>query len=221
MLSIILIISTLIISFFSLYILSKYDFVLIRKNVSVNQIFDLSFISIVIAFITGRLFFIINEARPELLNPIQFFYILRFPGISMLGFFIGGTICTWFLFRKTKALRRIYDIFTISFFPVFLFHLTFRPYPMFPMIISAVIFISGMVFWSFIIRSHQKYSLKDCSISYLVMALVSSDALFYSFFSVRRIVVSNLSLIQIVSVIFLITSIFMFWANQKRLFTKD
>ncbi len=221
MLSIILIIPTLIIGFFSLYILSKHDFVLIRKNVSVNQIFDLSLISIAIALITGRIFFIINEARMELLSPIQFFHILRYPGISMLGFFVGGAICIWFLFKKTKALRRIYDIFTISFFPVFLFHLTFRQYRMFSMIISVVIFILGMAFWSFIIRSHQKYFLKDCSISYLIMVLVSCDALFYFFFSVRRIIVLNLSILQIASVIFLIASIFMFWVNQKQLFTKD
>lgn len=210
----------LIISFFSLYILSRHDFVLIRKNVSVNQVFDLSFLSIIVAFFIGRIFFIINDERRELFNPIAFFHVLRYPGVSVFGFFVGGAISIWFLFRKTKALHRVYDIFTISFFPLFLFHLSFRAYPVFSIFVSLFILIAGFLFWLFTIRSHQKYTFKDGTISYLVTLLISLDAFSYSFLTPRKIVIFNFSILQIVGITLLIFAAFMLWANQKRIFTK-
>lgn len=209
------------ISFFSLYVLSKHDFVLIRKNVSVNQVFDLSFLSIMVAFLVGRLFFIINDERRDLFNPIQFFHILRYPGVSVFGFFVGGAVSIWFLFRKTKALHRVYDIFTISFFPLFLFHLAIRTYPAFPIFISVFILIVGFLFWLFIIRSHQKYTLKDGTISYLVTALISLDAFCYSFLIPRKVVVLNFSILQVIALILIVVVVFMIWANQKRIFIKE
>lgn len=206
--------------FFSLYVLSKHDFVLIRKNVSVKTVFDLSFLSIIVAFLIGRLFFIMNDGRRELLNPIQFFHVFRFPGVSVFGFFLGGAISVWFLFRKTKALYRIYDIFTISFLPLFLFHLSFRSYPVFSYLVSTLILVIGLLFWMFIIRSHQKYTFKDGTISYLVTSLIAFDAFFYSFLTPRKTLVLNLSILQLVSAILLIFAVFMLWANQKRIFAK-
>lgn len=211
----------LVISFFSLYVLSKHDFVLIRKNVSVNQVFDLSFLSMITAFLVGRLFFIINDERKELFNPIQFFHILRYPGVSVFGFFVGGAISIWFLFRKTKALHRVYDIFTISFFPLFLFHLAFRNYPVFSIFISIFIGLVGFLFWLFVIRSHQKYSFRDGTISYLVTAFISLDAFYYSFLIPRKSIVLNFSILQVVAVVLAVFAIFMVWANQKRIFIKE
>src|SRR3989344_825223 len=107
------------ICFFALFLFSKQDFVLLRQNISLSEIFDAAIIVFLLALLAGRIFYILDTFNFQLLHLVKFFYLTKFPGISTLGFFFGAAGGVLLLFRNKKGLRRIYDIFSISFFPLF------------------------------------------------------------------------------------------------------
>ena len=109
------------ISSFLLFVFSRHDFVLLRQNISLAQIFDLAIFVVIFAFLGGRIFFILNNFDVQLLHVLRFFHVLKFPGISSLGFALGGALTVVIFFGKKKAVGRILDIFSISFFPLYLF----------------------------------------------------------------------------------------------------
>lgn len=194
-------------SFFILYSLSKHDFVLVRKNISLAQVFDLSIVTFLIAFVAGRLVFILDYLQFELFNPIRFFHFLRLPGFSYLGFFVGGLIALFFLFRKKKALSRTYDIFTLSFFPVYIFNLLFRKYPINFFIIPIVLGILAIILFAYLLKSHNTYRLRDGNISYIFLIVLSLDHLIIDFFVSEKAKYFFLSLSQYFSLIVLILAL--------------
>lgn len=117
-------ISNLSISFFiflfCLYLFSRDDFILLRKNVSLEQIFNYAFISAGIGIISGRIFHVFFHPSLQYLNPLVFLIFIYFPGISVIGSVIGVLIFLFFISRKKKIPRgKIYDIFALSFLPAF------------------------------------------------------------------------------------------------------
>src|SRR3990167_55796 len=102
------------VSSFILYLVSRQDFVLLRKNISLSQMFDAAIIAFVIAFFSSRLLYILNSQDFSLFHIIKFFHLIKFPGLSLLGLFLGGAFALYVIFRKRRALGRLYDIFTIS-----------------------------------------------------------------------------------------------------------
>src|SRR3990172_2074219 len=122
-------IPVLTVCFFLLYILCRQDFVLLRQNISLSQILDTAIITIAFAFITGRLLFLINNLEFSLLHVIRFLHFIKFPGVSPLGFFLGAALAVWFLMRQRKGILRIFDIFSISFLPLYSLSLILKSYP--------------------------------------------------------------------------------------------
>lgn len=213
----ILLILVLFISLFVLYILTRQDFVLLRQNISLAQIFDLAAISFLAAFLVGRLFFILDNFMFGLFNVLRFFHLIRFPGISTIGFFIGGAVSIYFLFGKKKGMGRIYDIFAISFFPLYSFFLISQKIVLktiyFPIILSVIlIFIFG-----FFVRSHNKYILKDGSISLLFLLIISLISFIFEIFDkTKHVLFLNFTLMQIITLPVFLFSIVLFVINQQR-----
>lgn len=192
---------SLIICFFILFIISRQDFVLLRQNISLAQIFDLSSVVFISAFIFGRIFLVVNDFNFQLLNLLTFFNIFKFEGINSLGFFAGGAVATYFSVKSRKALPRIFDIFSISFFPLFIFLSVARkavfstvPIP------AAIIFLSILIF-SFLVRSHYKYILKDGNISFVFLFLLTAETIVSGFiYGGGHKVFLNMSILQIASI---------------------
>lgn len=166
---ILLLIPVLIICFFLLFILSKQDFVLLRQNISLSEVFDRALIILFFAILSGRVFFIINALDFSLFNVLAFFHLFRFPGVSPLGFFIGGAVFIFLLFRNKKGLGRIFDIFTIAFVPLYLLFIM-RATGSTMVIVSSAI-ISVFIFY-FFVKAHNKYITRDGSISLLFLLII-------------------------------------------------
>ncbi len=102
--------------FFCLYIFSKEDYLLIRKNISVEEMFNLSFLGLLVVIVVARLFFVIVHPSFRYLNPLVFFLFPYFPGLSLLGAIVGGSGFLFFITREgKKPTKRIFDIFSMSF----------------------------------------------------------------------------------------------------------
>ena len=214
-----LLILVLIVCFFLLYILCRQDFVLLRQNISLSQNLDTAIITIAFAFITGRLLFLINNLEFSLLHTIRFFHFIKFPGISPLGFSLGGALALWLLLKSKKGIFRIFDIFSISFLPLYLFSLIFKSYPgataiIFPIIAIALALILFVIF----LKSHYKYIMKDGSIFLILLLIISIDTLLYEYINPNKyIILFDLSTSQILSIIVASSSIVFLFINQRKL----
>lgn len=207
---------TLIICFFLLYIFSKTDFVLIRQNISLSQIFDAAGVSFIAALLLSRVVYVVNNFRTELLSFLRFFHIARYPGLSFFGFIIGGALCLYLIFVKKKNVSRIMDIFAISFMPLVAVSslvestrsLVFIPY---------LFFIFCIFLFIFFIQSHQKYVLRDGSISLIFLLTVCVQTLIYQYFNFHKnAVFSSFSLLFLVSTIFIPIILVQLFLNQRK-----
>jgi hypothetical protein len=197
-----------------LYIFSKQDFVLLRQNISLKDVFDLAILDLIISIFIGRIFFVLNDFRFDLLNVIKFLYLPKFPGMLLLGFLIGAILGIYILFKKKKGLYRIYDIFSLAFFPLFLFFVIFD-YITKPLIFIPIL-ILGVILFGFFISSHKKYKLKDGTISLILLLLVSAESLISQKFDPNRhILFVVISFSQIIAIILISTSIVGIFVNQK------
>ena len=61
---------------FTLYVLSKEDFVLLRKNISEAALFDVFFIVVLVAILFSRIFYVGFQFDVSYLNPVIFFLYL-------------------------------------------------------------------------------------------------------------------------------------------------
>ena len=210
----------LVLSFFILFILSKRDFVLLRKNISVSLIFDYMFIALLVAFIIGRLLFILESSQFFLISPLRFIHVLRLPGFSILGFFIGGFFAVFFLFRKTKAISRIFDIFSLSFFPLFTASI-FGSKISFGQITVPIFFIFLFILFIFLLKSHVTYRLKDGSISALFILFVSIFSFLINFNLHTKPFIVMFTLVQWISICTAIFSIAFYFLNQNKHLNKN
>ena len=171
------------------------------------------------AFITGRLLFIINNLEISLLHAVRFFHLIKFPGINPLGFFLGGVFALWFLMRNKKGILRIFDIFSISFLPLYLFSLILRSYPsQIAIFLPAIVTIFLLALFIFFLKSHLMYILRDGSISLMLLLIVSVDTLLYEYLNMDRfIILFDISSGQLLSIIFAASSIVFLFVNQRKL----
>lgn len=101
---------------FALYVLSKDDFVLLRKNISQITLFDFAFIAGIVGLFFSRLIFVLSHFSSLYLNPLVFFVIPYFPGLSLAGLLLGGCTALYMLTVRRKApIGRIFDIFSFAF----------------------------------------------------------------------------------------------------------
>lgn len=107
---------SLVIFLFTTYLLSREDFVLLRKNVTVEHVFDIVFLSGMVGLLSARLLFVLLHFKPGYLNPLIFFLVPYFPGLSLVGGVLG--VCLFIiLYTKQKRLptARLLDILSLSF----------------------------------------------------------------------------------------------------------
>lgn len=111
----IIILICLFLAFFTLYVLSREDFVFLRKNISVEEIFDVAFLTVIISLFFSRLFFVIDNFALSYFNPLVFFLIPYFPGLSLLGA-IGGYVLAVLVITKQKKYPRgrFVDFFAVA-----------------------------------------------------------------------------------------------------------
>ncbi len=158
---------------FSLFALSREDFLLLRKNISLDELFSFTFLIFLISLFCSRLTFVVENFKLNYLHPLIFFIFPYFPGLSLSGGIISGVLFFYFVLKRKKyPIERIFDIFSISFIIafsiqlllLFLVNLIFRH---FTFLIFSFIFLLILIpifIWIF-----ENNKLKDGSVGYLAI----------------------------------------------------
>ncbi len=100
---------------YCLYKFIKDDYVFIRKNISLEQLFDMIFGVIWISLFVSRfLSFILNPFPSS--NYFLAFFSLQNGGLSLTGAVLGGLLALYGIGKYKKIpLGRLFDFFTLSF----------------------------------------------------------------------------------------------------------
>jgi hypothetical protein len=101
---------------FYVHFSAKEDFVFIRKNVSLEQLFNVAFLTGIAALFTSRLFYVLYHPSVSYLNPLVFFSLPYFPGLTVSGALIGAYLFLLIYGRQQKLpTLRMGDIFSVGF----------------------------------------------------------------------------------------------------------
>ena len=181
--------------FFCVFVFAKDDFTILRKNITLSQIFDLTFVMILFSLLSSRLFFVLLHFTKGYLNPFVFFLVPYFPGMSLFGAILGAVLATLFLSRNKKfPTLKLLDIFSLSFFASFLFwffvtnivslvtkkpHFSFVYLLLFPFI----------AFFVFFLRRYAKGKYKEGTIALLFFIVFSFLSLLSDVVSMQKRVV--------------------------------
>ncbi len=113
---IIVLIIGLFISLFSLFLLSRDDLTLLRKDVALDKMFNLFFMDFLVGLFFSRAIFVIFSSPKMFLNPLAFILFPYFPGLSLSGGVVSGILFLVFYCRSNKLpVGRILDFFSLSF----------------------------------------------------------------------------------------------------------
>ena len=92
---------------FALFVLTRDDFVLIRKDVTLDVVFNISFVAFAVSLTSSRILYVILNPSSDFLNPLVFLLFPYFPGLSLLGAVAGKQL--------KLPIGRLIDYFSISF----------------------------------------------------------------------------------------------------------
>lgn len=94
--------------FFTLFVQGHDDFILTKKNISMEKIFNSAFLFLVCSIVFSSLFFSLFH--------LHYFQLLFFSGFSLFGLLIGGGIFIFTYFKHPKNPKlRIFDFFSMAF----------------------------------------------------------------------------------------------------------
>lgn len=179
-------------SLFCFYYYSRDDYFFIRKNITMEQLFNVIFIGSFWGVISSRIVYVVTHPNPAFFNPLVFFSIPYYPGLSLLGGIFGLYISFVFLTKRRKIhVGRFLDYISISLLAALPFgyignYLLERRSNTVETIYLTVIYIALFIFFTRILfPKFQRGSLKEGSISlifliaYSIVSLVHDIALLY------------------------------------------
>lgn len=101
---------------FCLYLLSRDDFIILRKDVALNRIFNTAFLAAISALFFARLFYGLFFSKNVLFDPFVFLLLPKYAGLSLMGGVLGGALFLLLLLKtKNMPIARLFDFFSISF----------------------------------------------------------------------------------------------------------
>ena len=104
---------------FALYLLTRDDFVLIRKDATLDMTFNMAFITFAVSVLSSRILYITLNPSLDFLNPLVFLLFPYYPGLSLLGGAVGGVLFLLLISKQQKfPMGRLLDFFSISFLSV-------------------------------------------------------------------------------------------------------
>ena len=110
-----ILIPSLIVFLYSLYRLVKDDYVFIRKGISLEQSYDIAFITLWVSLFFARIFYILFHLR-EFKNIVFQFFSVTHGGFSLIGAIIGGIIAVLLIGKYRRVpLGRLSDFLSLSF----------------------------------------------------------------------------------------------------------
>lgn len=112
----IVLIICLVLFLYRLYHLANDDFVLTKKNIELEEIFNTSIIISIVSLVFARFFYVIFYPKAVFMSVLGFILFPYFPGLSLVGGFIGGSVILYFYGKYKKfPMGRVFDFFSLSF----------------------------------------------------------------------------------------------------------
>ena len=102
---------------YCVYLLGNDDFIFLRKDVTMEKLFNIVFLGSLSSLFFARLFYGLFQEKAILSNPFVFLLFPYFPGLSIIGSVLGiaaffGILKRW---KKDLPLERMSDFFSIAF----------------------------------------------------------------------------------------------------------
>lgn len=114
---------------FCAFTLARDDYLLNRRNISLESVFNTLFLVLFSSLLFGRVVYVLFHFTPQFLNPLVFFLFPYFPGLSLVGAITGGFLIAGGICLNSKIpTARFLDITTLSFlcaYSIFYFPLSF------------------------------------------------------------------------------------------------
>lgn len=103
-----------------IYELGRDDFVIMRKNIPMEKIFNAAFVVTLLSLISSRLFYVVAHPNSSFINPLVFLVFPYYPGLSLSGGIVGGILFSILVLRRWgMPVGRIVDFFTVGFITIF------------------------------------------------------------------------------------------------------
>lgn len=157
---------------FILFVLSRHDFAILRRNITLVQIFDKVLIATVFGLFVGRFVYIINSGDYYLFHFLAFFHVLRNSGFSVFGFFLGLVVASVFFFRKSKIMFRMMDVVMLSFFPVAILNSVISKFVLSNIFINISVCIFLIFIFFCFLRLNTKAKVKDGFVATVLLIIV-------------------------------------------------
>jgi hypothetical protein len=185
---------------YCVHFLTEDDFVFLRKNVSLEKIFNVIFVGIAPSIFFSRFFYGVFRMEDFSLNPFSYFFFGDFPGLSLSGFVFGAGVYFLYLTQKRDLpVLRIADIFSIAFtitLPVGLLGslLFINQGFIEPIVLSIFYFVLFIVFLKFIFPEFLSGRVREGSISLIFLACFSLVSFIANLFPVKDFINSLVSI---------------------------
>lgn len=167
---------------FFVFAFSREDFVLFRKGIPTEKVFNFAFLTIFVSLFISRLVYVAFHFAPGFIHPLVFFIFPYFPGLSQAGASLGGMLFVLLLAPQYKLPRgRIYDIFTLSFIGTIPFLYVLEQISLFlqKKHLMPFVFIVGIAYiilFIFFLKLFEKNKFIDGSVGYMATLAAISVA---------------------------------------------
>ena len=100
---------------YAVYVLAHDDFVLMRKDISAEQVFNVAFLTAFFALFSARFFYVLIYPKKIFTTFLGFILFPYFPGLSLVGGILGGIIFLYlYCSNRRLPVGRFFDFFTIG-----------------------------------------------------------------------------------------------------------
>lgn len=160
----------LIIYLFFVFIFSRDNFLLLRKNINTDKVFNITFLILLIGLLFARILYVAFHFSKDYFNPLVFFLISYFPGLSVGGGIAASALFIIFYTQRSKLpTLHLLDIFSLSFLGTLPFGIVISLFSAKNLIFSLpLVALNTIIVWV-LISLFQKAKLLDGSAAYISM----------------------------------------------------
>lgn len=165
---------------FVLHFLCRDDFILLRKDVSVEKVFNIAFGVVPFALFFSRLLHALSSPSTNFLNPLYFILFPYFPGLSLIGAILGTGLSLYLIFGSKKMpIERMLDLFSFSAVSVIpfgalgYFALNRNMFSLEALFFFVFYLLTAIFFYFFILSKFHKGRIKEGSASFLFLVFIS------------------------------------------------
>lgn len=219
---ILLAIPALLVFLYSLYKLSADDHVLIRKNISLEQMFDVAFGTLWVSLLVSRIYYFLFDAKIK--GNLFFAFFITEGGLSLAGALLGGMVTLYLIGRyKKMPIGRLFDFFTISllfalpvgFICSILLYLK-QPAVIIASTVSAVVYlVTAILFKKLLYPKLLNRTLKEGTMSIFFLLLFPIVSFAVSFIHLGKGIVPLVTFNNIVYVVFILVGMILYIKQER------